>query len=238
MKRIITAITFACLISSAAAAADKPFNPKKVKDATKEQVTRVEPLSWWVGMKTDLQLLVQGQNISAAEVSIEGGSGVSITAVHKAESPNYVFVDVAIADDAAPGTYYLVFRNGKKTFKYPYEIAAREEGSAERKSFTTADMVYLIMPDRFANGDASNDSTDDTAEDARRKNPHGRHGGDIQGVIDHLDYISELGATYIWTTPFLEDNDPQGSYHGYAASDYYHIDSRFGSNELYKEFVE
>ena len=189
-------------------------------------------------MKTDLQLLVQGQNISAAEVSIEGGNGVSITAVHKAESPNYVFVDVAIADDAAPGTYYLVFRNGKKTFKYPYEIAAREEGSAERRSFTTADMVYLIMPDRFANGDASNDSTDDTAEDARRNNPHGRHGGDIQGVIDHLDYISELGATYIWTTPFLEDNAPRGSYHGYAASDYYHIDSRFGSNELYKTLVD
>ena len=236
MKRIITAITLACLISSAVSA--QTFNPKKVKDATKEQVTRVEPLSWWVGMKTDLQLLVQGQNISAAEVSIEGGNGVSITAVHKAESPNYVFVDVAIADDAAPGTYYLVFKNGKKTFKYPYEIAAREEGSAERKSFTTADMVYLIMPDRFANGDASNDSTDDTAEDARRKNPHGRHGGDIQGVIDHLDYISELGATYIWTTPFLEDNDPRGSYHGYAASDYYHIDSRFGSNALYKELVD
>ena len=94
-------------------------------------------------------------------------------------------------------------------------------------------MVYLIMPDRFANGDASNDSTDDTAEDGNRSNPGGRHGGDIQGVIDHLDYISELGATYIWTTPFLEDNDPQGSYHGYAASDYYPIDSRFGSNELY-----
>ena len=237
MKKIISIIALACIISSATAA-EAPFNPKKVKNATKEQVTRVEPLSWWVGMKTDLQLLVQGQNISAAEVSIEGGAGVSVTAVHKAESPNYVFVDVAIADDATPGTYYIVFKNGKKTFKYPYEIAARAEGSADRESFTTADMVYLIMPDRFANGDASNDSTADTAEDADRSHGGGRHGGDIQGVIDHLDYISELGATYIWTTPFLEDNDPQGSYHGYAASDYYHIDSRFGSNELYKELVE
>ena len=189
-------------------------------------------------MKTDLQLMVQGKNISAAQVSIEGGNGVSVAAVHKAESPNYLFIDVAIADDATPGTYNLVFKNGRKTFKYSYQIAAREEGSAERKSFTTEDMVYLIMPDRFANGDPSNDATDDTAEDADRKNAHGRHGGDIQGVIDHLDYISELGATYIWTTPFLEDNDPKGSYHGYAASDYYHIDSRFGSNELYKTFVE
>jgi len=238
MKKLISIITLTCLLSSIATAAEKPFNPKKVKNATKEQVTRVEPLSWWVGMKTDLQLLIQGQNISAAEVSIEGGNGVSVAAVHKAESPNYLFVDVAIADDATPGTYYIVFKNGKKTFKYPYEIAARAEDSAERKSFTTADMVYLIMPDRFANGDASNDSTENTTEDADRENPHGRHGGDIQGVIDHLDYISDLGATYIWTTPFLEDNDPRGSYHGYAASDYYHIDSRFGSNELYKTLVD
>ena len=237
MKKFISIIALACIVTSAYAA-DAPFNPKKVKDATKDQVTRVEPLSWWTGMKTPLQLMVQGQNISAAEVSIEGGAGVSVTAVHKAESPNYMFVDVAVAEDAAPGTYYIVFKNGKKTFKYPYEIAARAEGSAERKSFTTADMVYLIMPDRFANGDASNDSTDDTTENANRKSGDGRHGGDIQGVIDHLDYISELGATYIWTTPFLEDNDPKGSYHGYAASDYYHIDSRFGSNELYKELVD
>ena len=237
MKKFISIIALACVVTSAYAA-DAPFNPKKVKDATKDQVTRVEPLSWWIGMKTPLQLLVQGQNISAAEVSIEGGAGVAVTAVHKAESPNYVFVDVAVAADAAPGTYYIVFKNGKKTFKYPYEIAARAEGSAERESFTTADMVYLIMPDRFANGDESNDSTDDTTEDVDRANGGGRHGGDIQGVIDHLDYISELGATYIWTTPFLEDNDPRGSYHGYAASDYYHIDSRFGSNELYKELVE
>ena len=227
-----------CLISQVSSAADKPFNPKKVKDATAEQVTRVEPLSWWTGMKTPLQLMVQGQDISAADVSIEGGSGVSVAAVHKAESPNYVFVDVAIADDAVPGTYYIVFRNGKKIFKYPYEIAAREEGSAERKSFTTADMIYLIMPDRFANGDASNDSVDCMDEKAARGEAFGRHGGDIQGVIDHLDYISDLGATYIWTTPFLADNAPQGSYHGYAASDYYHIDPRFGDNALYKSLVE
>ena len=143
-----------------------------------------------------------------------------------------------IASNAEPGTYYLVFSKDGESFKYPYEIAAREEGSAERRSFTTADMVYLIMPDRFANGDPSNDSTDDTVEKANRANGNGRHGGDIQGVIDHLDYISELGATYIWTTPFLEDNARRGSYHGYAASDYYHIDSRFGSNELYRTLVE
>ena len=235
MNRIITAIATAVLL---AACSTPAFDPASVADATKEQVARVEPLSWWVGMKTDLQLMVNGAGISEYDVTIEGGKGVSVEKINKAESPNYLFVDVNVAADAQPGTYYIVFSKDGESFKYPYEIAARAEGSAERESFTTADMVYLIMPDRFANGDASNDSTDDTTEDANRANGHGRHGGDIQGVIDHLDYISELGATYIWTTPFLEDNDPQGSYHGYAASDYYHIDSRFGSNELYKTFVD
>ena len=235
MKRIIIAIA---VIALAACSGKPAFDPAAVSDATAEQVTRVEPLSWWVGMKTDLQLLVQGDGISEYDVAIEGGKGVSVEKINKAESPNYLFVDVNVAPTAQPGTYYIVFSKEGQSFKYPYEIAAREAGSAERKSFTTADMIYLIMPDRFANGDASNDSTEDTAENANRANGHGRHGGDIQGVIDHLDYISELGATYIWTTPFLEDNAPRGSYHGYAASDYYHIDSRFGSNELYKTLVE
>ena len=235
MKRILSVIAVVAL----AACSGKPaFDPATVADATSEQVTRVEPLSWWVGMKTDLQLMVQGTAISEYDVAIEGGKGVSVEKVTKAESPNYLFVDVKIAPDAEPGTYYIVFSKDGQSFKYPYEIAARAEGSAERKSFTTADMVYLIMPDRFANGDPSNDSTEDTAEKANRADGNGRHGGDIQGVIDHLDYISELGATYIWTTPFLEDNAPGGSYHGYAASDYYHIDSRFGSNELYKTLVD
>ena len=237
MKKIISIIALACVISSATAA-EASFNPKKVKNATKEQVTRVEPLSWWTGMKMPLQLMIQGQNISAAEVSVEGGNGVQVAAVHKAESPNYVFVDVAIADDATPGTYYIVFKNGKKTFKYPYEIAARAEGSADRKSFTAADMVYLIMPDRFANGDPSNDSTDDTADKHDRSELFGRHGGDIQGIINNLDYISDLGATAIWCTPLLEDNQPMHSYHGYACTDYYHIDSRFGTNDLFKEYVQ
>ena len=200
-------------------------------------IERVEPLSWWTGMKMPLQLLIQGENISEADVTIEGGHGVSVSAVHKADSPNYLFVDVDIEDDAAPGTYYLVFNDGKNTFRYPYKIEAREEGSAERKSFTAADMIYLIMPDRFANGDTSNDTTLSTHEPAARDEHFGRHGGDIQGVIDHLDYIADLGATVIWSTPMLEDDVPVESYHGYACTDYYHIDPRMGTNALYKEFV-
>ena len=201
-------------------------------------VKRVEPLSWWVGMKTPLQLLVQGDDISEYDVSIEGGKGVSVTGVHKADSPNYLFVDVKIAANAKPGIYNIVFSKDGESFKYPYEIAAREKGSAERKSFTTADMIYLIMPDRFANGDTTNDSTDDTADKYARHELFGRHGGDIQGIINNLDYIAGLGATAIWCTPLLEDNQPVHSYHGYACTDYYHIDSRFGDNDLFKEYVQ
>ena len=233
MKKILIALAALALASCSA----PHFDPASVEDATAQQVTRVEPLSWWTDMKTPLQLMVQGSGISAYDVAVEGGKGVSLTKVSKAESPNYLFADVEIAPNAEPGTYYIVFTKDGESFKYPYEIAAREKGSAERRSFTTADMIYLIMPDRFANGDESNDSVECMADKLARERKSGRHGGDIQGVIDHLDYISELGATYIWTTPFLADNAPRGSYHGYAASDYYHIDPRFGSNELYRTLV-
>ena len=151
MKKILIAIAAAAL----AACSGPAFDPATVADATTEQVTRVEPLSWWTGMKMPLQLLVQGENISAYDVTVEGGKGVSVEKVNKADSPNYLFVDVAISANAQPGTYYIVFSKDGESFKYPYEIAERREGSAERTSFTTADMIYLIMPDRFANGDRS-----------------------------------------------------------------------------------
>ena len=200
------------------------------------EVTRVEPLSWWTGMKTDLQLLVQGPGIGAYAVSVDG-KGLKIKEVHKADNPNFLFVDVEVSSKAKPGTYTLVFKNGNDVVRYPYEIAARKPGSADRESFTTADLIYLIVPDRFANGDPSNDSVADATEKANRGEPFGRHGGDLQGVIDHLDYIADLGATALWSTPLLGDNAPRGSYHGYACSDYYHIDPRYGSNELYREMV-
>ncbi|WP_418983028.1 glycoside hydrolase family 13 protein [Alistipes sp.] len=211
------------------------FDPASVPDAD-GQVARVEPLSWWTGMQTPLQLMLYGENISACEVTIEGG-GARITALHRADSPNYLFADVEIDPAAEPGTRYLVFTREGEQFKVPYEIAARREGSRERESFTTADAIYLLMPDRFADGDPSIDSTPDTHEKAARDEFFGRHGGDLQGMIDHLDYIASLGMTAVWSTPLLLDDEPQGSYHGYACADYYHIDPRFGTNELYREFV-
>ena len=200
------------------------------------EVTRIEPLSWWTGMKTDLQLLVNGEGIGDYDVTVEG-KGLKVKAIHVADSPNYLFVDMEVGKKAKPGTYTLVFRKGDDVIRYPYEIAARKPGSADRESFTTADLIYLIVPDRFANGDPSNDSSPLATEQVRRDAPMGRHGGDIQGIIDHLDYIADLGATALWCTPILGDNAPRGSYHGYACSDYYHIDPRYGSNELYREMV-
>ena len=233
-KLLFMTIAAAGLVSCAGEA---DFDPSGTADAG-DKVERVEPLSWWTGMKTPLQLLIKGPDISSCDVRIEGGTGVKVSGLHKGDSPDYLFADVEISADAAPGTYYIVFSHDSTEFKYPYEIAARAEGSASRKSFTAADMIYLIMPDRFANGDPSNDSTPDTAEKACRDEFFGRHGGDIQGIMDHLDYIADLGATAIWCTPLLLDNEPEGSYHGYACSDYYRIDPRFGSNSLYRDFVD
>lgn len=201
------------------------------------RIAHVEPLSWWVGMRMPLQLLVCGGNIAEYEVAVEGGRGVAIEAVHKADSPDYLFIDIAVSPKAQAGRYYLVFTRGDEQFKYAYEIAERRAGSRERGSFTTADMIYLLMPDRFANGDESNDSTADTKEKCRRDELFGRHGGDIAGIEEHLDYIASLGATAVWSTPLLLDNDAQGSYHGYACADYYKIDPRFGTNEQYREMV-
>jgi hypothetical protein len=235
MRRILSFFIIVFVVATSSCATAPSFDPAVVEDAA-GRVTRVEPLSWWVGMNTPLQLLLQGEALSEYDVRIEG-EGVKVKKVHKADSPNYLFVDVEIAPNAKAGTHYIVFTRGDEEFKLAYEIAERREGSALRKSFTTADAIYLIMPDRFANGCAENDSTDDTADKAARNEFYGRHGGDIQGVIDHLDYIADMGMTAIWSTPMLLDNEPFASYHGYACADYYHIDSRMGSNELYRQMV-
>lgn len=236
MKHLFSFFIILVALVAQSCATTEPFDPASVADA-EGKVSRVEPLSWWVGMNTPLQLLIQGENISEYDLRIEGG-GVKVEKIHKADSPNYIFVDVAIDKAAEAGSRYLVFTKGDESFKVEYEIAARREGSRERKSFTTADVIYLIMPDRFANGDAANDSTDCTVDKAARGEFYGRHGGDIQGVIDHLDYIADMGMTALWSTPMLLDNEPFASYHGYACADYYHIDPRMGDNSLYRTMVE
>ena len=207
-------------------------------ETSADALTHLEPPCWWVGMETPLQLLVHGPEISTFTVRIEGLPGVSIAKVHQVESPNYLFIDVQIDKNATPGTCQLIFSREGKSFRVPYRLEARAEGSAERKSFDASDAVYLIMPDRFVNGDPTNDETADTMENPAYSAFFGRHGGDIQGIEDQLDYIADLGFTTIWNTPLLEDNEPESSYHGYACTDYYKIDSRFGSNWKYRELVQ
>ncbi len=250
MKRLVLIISAVAVL----AGCNRSFDPSSIRDFKAEEVARVEPLSWWTGMSTPLQLMIQGPGISDYRVRIEGAPGVQVSGVSKADSPNFLFVDVIIGSNAAPGTCWLVFDKGDDCFKYPYLLREREEGSASRKSFTTEDMIYLVMPDRFASARSDNDSAwpggsyDDgsalhwnvpeTPDKVDRQDPITRHGGDLQGLIDHIDYIAGLGATAIWNTPLLLDNQPYESYHGYACADYYHIDPRFGDNALFKEFVD
>ena len=208
----------------------------KTDDTPEERTVQVEPPSWWTGMATPLQLMVHGDGIGAWDVRLKGRSGVKISAIHRADSPNYLFVDVKVGRKVRPGTIRLVFTHDGEKLSVPYEIAKRPSDHG-RSSFSSADLIYLIVPDRFADGDPSNNETTDTRDRCDRSEPNARHGGDIRGIISHLDYLQDLGVTALWPTPLLEDNDPRVSYHGYACSDYYRIDPRFGDNALYREMV-
>ena len=211
----------------------------------KPVIQRVEPLCWWTEMNTPLTLLFQGEDLADAQVTVQEVVGNKVMrgqclglvpkAQHNAESPNYLFVDM---DVKQAGTYRITLTKNKKKATWTYTINSRREGSRMRQSFTSADVVYLIMSDRFVDGDETNNNLSQMAEKTDKSNIHGRFGGDIAGIISQLDHISRLGATAIWPTPLLEDNEASWSYHGYACSDYYHIDPRYGSNELYCSMVE
>ena len=208
-----------------------------IREAAAGELDRIEPPCWWTGMKTSLQLMVHGEGISDREPRIEGLDGVTLGSVHKAGSPNYLFLDINVGHSARPGTAQIVFKGEDgDEFRVPYEFAARPSDKG-RVSFSTQDLIYLIVPDRFANGDPSNDETPDTHDYADKTRDNARHGGDIEGIIGRLDYLQDLGVTALWPTPLLEDNARRVSYHGYACSDYYRIDPRFGSNDQYREMV-
>jgi glycosidase len=191
---------------------------------------RVEPPYWFTGMNNShLQLLVYGDQIALAEVTINSNS-FKLQKVNKTDNPNYLFLDVEILPDALPGSYTISFKYGKKPIIYNYELKAK---SNLKRGFSSKDLIYLIMPDRFANGNPLNDNDPGMSEQADRTKPNGRHGGDIQGVINRLDYIQDLGITTLWLNPTLENNNPSYSYHGYAITDFYKTDPRHGSNSDY-----
>lgn len=203
------------------------------------KIDRLEPEFWWAGMKNPhLQLMVYGENISQLTPVVDY-QGVAVLTVTKVENPNYLFVDLNISSDTKAGTFNIDFKEGTKTrATYQYKLLPRDNGSASREGFNTSDVLYLITPDRFINGDPGNDSKEALKEKVDRENPDGRHGGDIAGIMNNLDYISDLGFTAIWVNPVLENDQPEYSYHGYSTTDFYKVDSRFGSNGDYRKLGE
>lgn len=198
---------------------------------------KVEPNCWWVGMKNPgLQIMLHGDDIGGLKPQISY-KGVKIKNVIQVENPNYLFIDLNIETKTLPGTFEIaLLKDGEIIENVAYELKARRRESSERQSYSPADVIYLITPDRFANGNANNDIVVGMNEmSVDRGNPNGRHGGDIQGVIDNLDYIKELGFTAVWLMPVLENDQKKLSYHGYSITDFYKVDPRFGSNEQYVE---
>lgn len=204
------------------------------------KLERIEPAFWWAGMQNPkLQLLVHGKDIGKNSVTIKY-YGVTLTKVHQVENPNYLFLDLELANNVKAGKFPIVFSlNGKKQTEFVYELKQRTTGENLHQGVNTKDFIYLIMPDRFSNGDKTNDVVKGMNETAlNRDSMYYRHGGDIQGIINHLDYLQELGVTTLWLNPVLENDQPKTSYHGYANTENYKIDRRFGSNELYKKLVD
>lgn len=193
---------------------------------------------WWVGMKDpSLQIMAHGKNIGQTEVRI-ASQAVRFERSTRTNNPNYLFIDVRILSEAAT-SFDIEFWDGrKKVATYAYALHERTAGSAQRKGFNNSDAIYLITPDRFANALPANDNAAGYVDKANRQHPFGRHGGDIEGIIQHLDYIKEMGFTALWVCPMQENNQQEASYHGYAITDFYKIDPRFGSNEDYRRLCQ
>lgn len=204
-----------------------------------QTIERIEPSNWWVGMKYNtITLLVYGKDIADLQPTFDY-KGVVLLKTEKVENRNYLFITLKITPGARAGNIKINFRqSGKLVTSRAFPLLEREKNSANRKSFTPQDAIYLIVPDRFANGDKTNDVVPGLLENSADRAGEGRrHGGDIQGIMNHLPYIHALGFTQIWCTPLLENNEPEYSYHGYAATDFYKIDPRFGHNEQFRELT-
>ena len=206
--------------------------------AVGQQLTKIEPASWWRGMELDtVEFMVYGKDISELTAV---GKELMVIGSTALESPNYLFVEVVIADDTRIGKHKLLFKDqkGRQKGTLAIEVLEREEGSAKRKGFSSADFIYLITPDRFRNGDPSNDQVKGMLEGPNREFIGGRHGGDLAGIIESLDYFEKMGISSLWLNPVLENNMETYSYHGYAMTDLYNVDPRYGTNEQYKELAD
>lgn len=235
MNRIIRTLAIIILLAatSAVAAAAKTSQPR---------IDRIDPPYWWAGMKSDtLQLMVYGPGIGDCAVTLAPYPGVAIAETVRMDSPNYLLVYLNVDGTARPGTLHLTFALGKKKTPVTYELRQRTSAPEEREGFDTSDVLYLIMPDRFARAGSVSDREASRALDypvaTNRTDPNARHGGNIAGMREHLGYIDSLGVTAVWVNPVLTNDMPGGSYHGYATTDYYAIDPRLGTNADWAAFV-
>ena len=204
-----------------------------------DSIERVEPPNWWVGMKTnDLQILVYGKSIGDLIPKISN-SNVELTSFDKVQNENYLFLNISILENAIADEVEINFyRDNVVVDRYLFSLLDRRENASNVEGFNSSDVMYLITPDRYVNGDTENDDIEYMYERPNRDNNRGLHGGDIQGIINKLDYIEEMGFTTIWLNPILENNMKRSSYHGYSTTDYYKVDPRFGTNELFLELSQ
>ena len=207
------------------------------KTPVQASIKKVAPTFWWAGMKnTELQILLYGEDISSSDVSLTS-SDVYLKEVVRQANSNYLILYLDLKE-ARPQKFDIVLKKGRKVTKVPYELKERICRGTDIEGFTSSDVLYLIMPDRFANGNPDNDVIPGMLENKVDRNEQfGRHGGDFKGISEHLDYISDLGVTAIWLNPTQENDMKEGSYHGYAITDYYQIDRRFGTNEEFCNLV-
>ena len=218
---------------------DKELEIQNLEVKLTNNIERVEPPNWWIGMKTrDLQLLVYGKNISDY-VPLINSSNVKLVSTEKVKNQNYLFLNISISENAEPESIEINFLNDNVIVdKYEFSLLERKDNASELVGFNNSDVMYLITPDRYVNGDPENDDIEYMYERPNRDDNRGLHGGDIQGIINQLDYIEEMGFTTIWLNPVLENNMKRSSYHGYSTTDYYKIDPRFGTNELFLELSQ
>ena len=204
-----------------------------------QSVDRVEPPFWWVGMKhRPLQVMLHGEGLGGMQARVQY-AGVTVARTVALPNPHYLVVELDIAPDTQPGSLGIeLWQGGMPAIVQRFDLRARAPGSAERQGFGPADAIYLVVPDRFANGDPRNDTVEGYGDAVDRQNKGGRHGGDLKGITEHLDYIAGLGFTQLWPTPLIENRQPRYSYHGYSATDLYRIDPRFGSNDDYRRLVD
>jgi glycosidase len=209
------------------------------KDALSINIQRIEPSHWWTGMKNrQLQILLHGQKLSECRASLPAGETEwKLTRTQATSNPDYLFLFFEISETARADLKKIQLERGKEKETISFELKNRGTMAKGAAGYSPEDVLYLIMPDRFANGNPANDYPSGYLEKADRSNPSGRHGGDLLGIENHLDYLKNLGISTLWLNPILENNQPEYSYHGYAITDYYKVDGRFGNLEDYKRLV-